>query len=114
MANYQSWGLSWFNSVRNKYLVETLTIISAEGTRVVRGSVIEPESTINSEGIRVRSDKTLFIVNTAQLNGLSLRRGVKINRSGTLFEVIIDKNTPIYYNDPNRIETVIPAREICS
>jgi hypothetical protein len=108
MANYQSWGLSWFNSVRNKYLVETLTI------RVVRGSVIGPESTINSEGIRVRSDKTLFIVNTAQLAGLSLRRGVKINRSGTLFEVIIDKNTPIYYNDPNRIETVIPAREICS
>jgi hypothetical protein len=112
--NYQSWGLDWFNSIRNQYVVENLIIVYSGGTKPVRGSVIEPSTTINSQGIRVKSDKTLFIVDTAQLTGIPLRRGVRISRAGVLFEVIIDRDTPIYYNDPNRNETVIPAREICS
>ena len=112
--NFQAWGLNWFNQVRNQYLTEVLVITTAEGTRSIRGSVIEPETTVNSEGIRVRSDKTLFIVNTKDIVGLIIRRGIRITRSGTLYEVIIDNTTPTYYNDPNRIELVIPAKMKCS
>jgi hypothetical protein len=114
MSNFQSWGLAWFNQVRNKYMTEPLVIIHAAGTLAVKGSVIEPETTLNSEGIRTRTDKTLFIIDTASLSGIVVRRGIRINRSGTLYEVIIDNNTPVYFNDPNRIETVIPAKLICS
>jgi hypothetical protein len=95
-------------------MTEVLVITTAEGTRSIRGSVIEPETTVNSEGIRVRSDKTLFIVNTKDIVGLIIRRGIRITRSGTLYEVIIDNTTPTYYNDPNRIELVIPAKMKCS
>jgi len=112
--NFQAWGLNWFNQVRNKHMTEVLIITTAEGTRSIRGSVIEPETTVNSEGIRVRSDKTLFIVNTKDIVGLIIRRGIRITRSGTLYEVIIDNTTPTYYNDPNRIELVIPAKMKCS
>jgi len=113
-VNFQSWGLNWFTQVRNKYMTEPLVIIYAAGSRPVKGSVIEPETTINSQGIRTRTDKTLFIIDTALLSGLVIRRGMRINRSGTLYEVIIDNNTPTYFNDPNRNETVIPAKLICS
>ena len=95
-------------------MTEPLVIIHAAGTLSVQGSVIEPETTLNSEGIRTRTDKTLFIIDTASLSGIVVRRGIRINRSGTLYEVIIDNNTPVYFNDPNRIETVIPAKLICS
>lgn len=114
MSNFQSWGLNWFNQARNKYMAESLVIIYAGGSRAVRGSVIEPETTINSEGIRTRTDKTLFIIDTAFLSGLAIRRGVRINRSGVLYEVIIDRDTSVYYNDSNRNETVISAKMICS
>lgn len=114
MSNFQSWGLNWFNQVRNKYMTENLVIIHAAGTKAVKGSVIEPDTTINAQGIRTKTDKTLFIIDTASLSGLVIRRGVRISRSGVLYEVIIDNNTPIYYNDPNRLETVIPAKLICS
>ena len=112
--NYQTWGLNWFNQIRNKYMTEVIVITTAEGTRSVRGSVIEPETTVNSEGIRVRSDKTLFIVNTKDLTGLIIRRGIQITRNGVLYEVIIDRDTPTYYNDPNKNELVIPAKMKCS
>jgi hypothetical protein len=114
MTNFQSWGLNWFNQVRNRYMTEPLVIIHAAGTLPVQGSVIEPETTINSQGIRTRTDKTLFIINTQSLSGLVIRRGVRISRNGVLYEVIIDKDTPTYFNDPNRIDTVIPAKLICS
>ena len=112
--NFQAWGLNWFNQVRNQYMTEVLVITTAEGTRSIRGSVIEPETTVNSEGIRVRSDKTLFIVNTKDILGLIIRRGIRITRSGVLYEAIIDKDSPTYYNDPNRNELVIPAKMKCS
>lgn len=114
MSNFQSWGLTWFNQVRNKYMTEPLVIIHAAGTLAVKGSVIEPETTLNSEGIRTRTDKTLFIIDTASLSTIVVRRGIRINRSGRLYEVIIDNNTPVYFNDANQIETVIPAKLICS
>jgi hypothetical protein len=113
-VNYQSWGLNWFNQVRNKYMTEPLVIIHAAGSKAVKGSVIEPETTINSQGIRTRTDKTLFIIDTALLSELVIRRGVRISRSGKLYEVIIDNNTPTYFNDANGNETVIPAKLICS
>lgn len=114
MSNFQSWGLDWFNTFRNKHMVEALSIVHAGGTKSLRGSVIEPDSTINSQGIRVKTDKTLFILNTSDLTGIILRRGVRISRSGAMYEVIIDKDTSIYYNDPNLKETVVSAKLICS
>jgi hypothetical protein len=95
-------------------MTETLVIIHAAGSKSVKGSVIEPETTINSQGIRTRTDKTLFIIDTVLLSELVIRRGVRINRSGKLYEVIIDNNTPTYFNDANGNETVIPAKLICS
>lgn len=112
--NFQTWGLNWFNQVRNRYMTEPLVIIHAAGSETVQGSVIEPETTVNLQGIRTRTDKTLFIIDTASLSGLAIRRGVRISRSGVLYEVIIDNNTPTYFNDVNRNETVIPAKLICS
>ena len=95
-------------------MTEPLVIIHAAGSKTVQGSVVEPETTINSEGIRTRTDKPFFIIDTASLSELAIRRGVRISRSGVLYEVIIDKDTPVYFNDANRNETVIPAKLICS
>ena len=97
-------------------MTEQLVIVHVAGVLSLRGSVIEPATTVSSQGLRVRSDTTLFIVNTVDLNGLEVKRGMRINRvsQNVLYEVIIDKNTPTYYNDPNQIELVIPARVICS
>lgn len=114
MANFQSWGLNWFNTQRNEHMVEDLSIVHSGGTLPVQGSVIDPESTVNSQGLRVKSDKARIIVNTADISGVTLRRGVKILRGSDTYEVIIDRDEPSYFNDPNKIETVIPVRLLCS
>jgi len=114
--NFQSWGLEWFNNARNVYVTEPLIIITADGNKPLQGSVIEPSTSINFQGIRTPTDKTLFIFNTNDLVGISIRRGVRINRTrfGKLYEVILDRDTIAYANDPNKIETVVPGKEICS
>src|SRR5690554_5495125 len=108
--NFQSWGLDWFNKMRNAHMVEPLTIVGATFIRKLSGSVIEPETDLSREGIRIKTDKTLFIFNTKDLEGLKIQRGVLIKRGDLTYEVIIDNNQPHYYNDPNRIETVVPAK----
>ena len=95
-------------------MVEPLTIIHAGGTIPLNGSVVEPDSTINSQGIRVVTNKTLFIVNTIDLGGVKMQRGIRIHRGSAVYEVIIDKDLPTYSNDPNNIETVIPGKLLCS
>lgn len=112
--NMQSWALEWFNQQRNIHVVEPITIIHATGSLPLNASVIEPETTVNSEGIKTRTNKRLFIVNTADLDGLQILRGMKINRGGVYYEIITDKDTPVYDNDPNHLEVVITGKLICS
>lgn len=114
MANYQSWGLEWFNQQRNVHVVETLTIVHAGGSLEVQGSVIDPASSVNSQGLRVVSDKSRIIVNTSDVGDVNIKRGVKILRGSQTYEVIIDRDQPVYFNDANQIETVIPVRLVCS
>lgn len=114
MSNFQSWGLEWFNAQRNEHMVEALTIVHSGGSLAVQGSVIDPETTVNAEGIRVRSDKGRIIVNDADVSAITIRRGVKILRGSKVYEVIIDRDNPTYYNDANNIELVIPVRLLCS
>lgn len=114
--NLQSWGLNWFQQQRERYMTESVLIIHLGGTKTVNASIIEPQTEVSFNGLRTRSDKTLFIIKTTFLNGLTVKRGVRITRltSGDTYEVILDKSQPHYFNDPNRIDTVIPTRLICS
>ena len=114
MSNYQSWGLEWFNAQRNEHMVEPLTIVHSGGSLPVQGSVIDPETTVNAEGIRTISDKGRIIVNSSDVTSIVIRRGVKILRGTKTYEVIIDRDNPTYYNDANNIELVIPVRMLCS
>jgi hypothetical protein len=111
--NFQSWGLAWFNQMRNAHMSEPVTIIHVAGSLSVQASVIEPESNINSAGIRNRTDAFLFIFNKSEVSSIPIQRGVKITRAGKMYEVIINRDTPQYHNDPNMNELVVPAK-LCS
>lgn len=110
MSNFQSWGLNWFNTIRNVHMTEPVTIITAGGSLPVNASVIEPGSTVNSSGVRVRTNQFLFIFNTEDLSTITIQRGIRFMRSGALYGVIIDNDRPQYFNDPNKNETVIQAK----
>lgn len=113
MNNFQSWGLAWFNQMRNEHMSESVTIVHVAGSLVVQASVIEPGSTVNSAGIRNRTDAFLFIFNKSDVSDIALTRGVKFIRNELMYEVIINKDTPQYHNDPNMNELVVPAK-LCS
>ena len=113
MTNFQSWGLAWFNPMRNAYMTESVTIIHVAGSLEVQASVIEPGSTVNSAGIRNITNSFLFIFNKSDIASISITRGVKFVRNELMYEVIINKDTPQYHNDPNMNELVVPAK-LCS
>jgi len=110
-----TWGLAWFQNQRETYVSEDVTIVHRTGTKPVAASVIEPGTEISANGIKVKSDKTLFIVKTTLLDGIHLQRGMKFVRSnGDTYELITEKGTPVYMNDPNRLDTVFPTKLLCS
>lgn len=96
-------------------MTEPVVIIHAAGSLSVNASVIEPASEVNSAGVRVRSNVFLFIFNTVDIASITIQRGLRISRtgSGEVYEVVIDRDRPQYYNDPNKNETVVQAT-VCS
>jgi len=112
--NIQSWGLAWFQTQREQYVSENVTIVHIGGTLSVIASVIEPDTELSRDGVRIRSDKTLFIIKTSLLTDIRIQLGTKLLRGGDTYEVVRDKGKPHYFNDPNKLDTVIPARLLCS
>ncbi len=112
--NIQSWGLAWFQQQREQYVSETVTIVHIGGSLPVTASVIEPETELGRDGVRIKSDKTLFIIKTSLLSDIKIQLGTKLLRGNNTYEVVRDKGKPTYFNDPNRLDTVIPARLLCS
>jgi hypothetical protein len=112
--NIQSWGLAWFQQQREQYVSESVTIIHSGGSTPVVASVIEPDTELSRDGVRIRSDKTLFIIKTSLLADIKVQLGTKVYRNGDTYEVVRDKGKPHYFNDPNKLDTVIPTRLLCS
>lgn len=108
-------GIAWFNKERQANAVEFVTLKTAFVEINVLASVIEPESEVNGQGLKVSSDKYVFLIDEAYLAGIDLQRGVHLMRkkeAGVLYEVINDK--PIAdYNDPNNTTRALAAQKRC-
>lgn len=103
-------GLAWFEQMRQRHLVESVTVENASGKRERRATVIDPESNVNSEGVRVISNTYTFIFEASP--DLSFNRGDKIRRHSRmgLYQVV---NIPNTYNDPNNLGITVEA-VLCS
>lgn len=113
--NMIAWGLQWFQQQRETYTVKTVTIIhSGRVTPGIPASQIEPGTELSRDGLRVKSDKTLFIISTERLEGIRIQRGVKIVTDKGTYEVVNDKGQPDYFNDPEKLDTVIPTKLLCT
>ena len=106
----QDWGLDWFNGIRNQHCVEDVIIVTSEAQRPIKASVVEPESEVNTQGVRVKTDKMMFIVNTRDIEGLRITRGVRILRGRDTYEVIIDKLRQEDMNDSQGNEVNIRTK----
>jgi hypothetical protein len=91
-------------------MIESVLIRTATTERVLGASVVEPESLVSSQGLRVQSNLYYFIVVSEDLTGLEIARGVHIIRRGRLYEVVIDSKILKDFNDPNNKDTAIAAQ----
>lgn len=112
--NFMDKGIDWFNMKQQQHVSEQIEITLAEVTKVITVSVIEPESLINSEGMRVQSYTYKFLIDKS-LN-LDIKRGVKITRlkNGEKYEVVATMKQLEEYNDPNNTKLSVPAKLLCS
>ena len=115
MSNIIKKGIDWLNDRVDTSCVEPVYVITADVSRSVMATVIEPESRINNEGIRIQSDTFTFLFNSDDLKGLTIQRGIKFRRVdyNKLYEAVLDNRTFDDYNDPNLTKRAIPAK-LCS
>ena len=106
-------GIDWFNSQR-KIALEKVTISTASITRGAKASVIEPETAIGTDGIRVKTDRYVFLIDNIYLTDLDLKRGVRIVRDdkepAVIYEVILDRQMLEDFNDPNNTVKAISTK----
>jgi hypothetical protein len=115
MTNLIEEALSWFEGKRagrvgGKTLVETVVVKTATKERTVRATVLEPESLVNGQELKVRTDKFIFLIKSTYLEGLDIKRGIRFFRKGRMYEAIIDAKTLDDFNDPNLITKSIAAQ----
>ncbi len=112
--NFMDRGIIWFSSKRTQHVSEQIIIRTASEsgiqTKILPASVVEPESLVSSQGLRVQSNLYYFIVITEDLTGINIARGVQITRRGRLYEVVIDATVLKDFNDPSNYETAIAAQ----
>lgn len=114
VQNFIQKGLAWAEVKRTQSLSEPVTVITATITKQVDDvTVIEPESNVNSEGVRVISNVYKFLMKKTP--DLDFKRGVRIRRhlDKQLYEVVISKKLLEEYDDPNNQRIVVPAK-LCS
>ena len=113
--NFMEQGIDWFNKRMHKHLVEPVKITTALNSKAVVASIIEPESSVNSEGLRVKSDHYVFLINAASISSLKIARGITIERqlTGETYEVVTSKRDLDDFNDPNNDIKAIPAKLRC-
>jgi hypothetical protein len=112
--NFIQKGLAWVEQRRTTSLSEPVTVITSSITKQVDDvTVLEPESNVNSEGVRVQSHIYKFLMKKTP--DLDFKRGVRIRRhlDKQLYEVVINKKLLEEYDDPNNQRIVIPAK-LCS
>lgn len=109
--NFISRGIDWFEKKRQKHVVEPVTVRTADASLSVLASVIEPESTVDSQGLRVRTDHYAFLINAASIASLDIARGVEFLRKGELYTAIINNKVLDDFNDPdNKVKTIYAQR----
>lgn len=115
MSNFISKGIDWLNSKVDTNCVEPVLWIKENETRQITATVIEPETTTNREGIRVKSDTFTFLITRSQLLGITPKRGQKLRRLNYNedYQVVITEGNVTDYNDPNRKKIAVSAK-LCS
>ena len=111
--NILSQGIKWFNRERENHATESVIIRTALVEKPVLATVIEPETNVSSNGLKVSTDKYIFLVDVKYLSGVVITRGVQILRNGELYEVILDKQAIVDYNDPDNTVQAIAAQKRC-
>lgn len=111
--NFIDKGLTWFEQRRKASATEIVSLTHKLGVVTVRASVIEPEQQNQENGIRVKTDHILFIVETKYLTSINVVPGVYFTRRSRKYEVITGKNRTDYLNDPNHLATVLETK-LCS
>jgi len=108
--NMISEGIEWFEQRRQQRVVEPVTIRTAEASLSVLASVIEPESETTGQGLKVRANLYVFLVNHATIASLEISRGVQILRKGKLYEVVIERGLLTDFNDPDNKTIALQAQ----
>jgi len=108
--NLISRGINWFEDKRKNHVSELVVVKDREHELEVPATVIEPETYMSADRIRVKTDKYVFLINKTYLESFDVRRGLQIIRNNELYEVVIDKNATVDYNDPNNEVRAVAAQ----
>ena len=112
--NFLEKGINWFSEKRDSQVSEPVKVVTATTSRRVRASVIEPESNVNAEGVRVKSSTYMFIFKKNDIKNLDLKRGIQIIRNEQTYEIIAMNKVLEEYNDSLNLEVAYPAKLLCS
>ena len=115
MNNFIQWGLRYHNLIRNEHTTSLVRISHIGGTLIVPATIIDPESYINVNGVRTKTQHYICM-----LDGIDAAK-IRWNRSTTIerldddeqvvakYEVIIDKLTQDEYDDPEHNTKNVPC-----
>lgn len=106
-------GIEWFNNHRVVTL-EAVTIQTASITRKCKATVIEPETNVSADGVRVKTDKYVFLINAIYLTDIDVIRGIRLTRTTKeptiVYEAVIDRQMLEEFNDPNNTVKAISSK----
>lgn len=106
-------GTDWFNA-KSEREVEPVNVVSSSGSLALTAIVIEPETTVNGEGVRVHHDHYTFLFTKSLFT--DTRRGVQIyrvKRNNEKYEVVAVGTTTNDTNDPFNQKIAVFAK-LCS
>jgi len=120
MDNIIKKGLGWLDTKLEGSVVEPVVVTYKDSqdvqcTRRLTATVIEPESRVNSDGVRVQSDTFTFLIQRDKLKGITLKRGIKFKRVNYELDFVAVNQDRTFddYNDPNLNRIAVPAK-LCS
>lgn len=112
MSNLIKEGVDWFEQQRAAHVVESVKVIMDGWSKSVAATIIEPETTVNDQGVRIRTNLYTFLILSSSLQGRRIQRGIQIQWKGQTFEAVIGKSGTDF-NDPYN-QTIAIEAKLCS
>ena len=117
MSNLIQWAIAFHNQIRNEHTSLLVKITHIGGTLIVPATIVDPNSYINVEGVRKKSEHYLCMMNQADVERVRFNRSTKIEEINpdtqavlATYEVVIDKVRQDEFDDPIRNTINVPIK----